>query len=92
MQQDGSEVEADGPTVAVPTIAFIEHLATAIPGVQVAWVCFENDLDKANHNCRHRKIKADSAAHIAQNEDDSKNYTISARATVRPIHVIPVTA
>lgn len=57
----------------------------------VRQICFENDLDAANHNCRHRSNKSHDpggAAHIAQNNSDTVDYDIPIDAIVVRIHRI----
>ena len=61
-------------------------LGKEVPGVVVRWECFENDLATANHNCLHRKEKADPAGHISMNEQMHKEYSYPAGANIRPIH------
>ena len=64
-----------------------EILATA-PDTEIEWFCFENNLEKANRNCRReRKDKqpGSEAAHMAMNAMESPLYTYPAGAAILPI-------
>ena len=57
--------------------AFIQTVSTAVypsPKPTIKVVCFENDIEAANHNCRMRTNKAHDPTgehHVAQNEHDT---------------------
>jgi hypothetical protein len=53
----------------------VSQVSRAVPGVNINWLCIENDLFKANKNCRERSNKGDPEAHIAINERLSQSYT-----------------
>jgi hypothetical protein len=53
--------------------AFLTWLKAEVPDVVVEWLCIENDLEKANKNCRARPGK-DAEEHIAINLKVSPNY------------------
>jgi hypothetical protein len=62
-----------------------------VPGAMLAWVFYENDVDKANRNCerdpeRHRDI----CGNIEQNLRCRALYSIPPGAIVLPIHELPV--
>ena len=67
----------DGKSCIVEEIAFcipakremvIAQLGASVPDAEIEWVCFENDLESANWNVRHRKNKGDIENHIAWNK------------------------
>lgn len=52
-------------------------------------ICFENDLDSANHNCKVRTNKAHDPSgddHVKRNKSDSVSYEIPVDAIVVKIH------
>lgn len=54
----------------------LEKLKTAnIPGMTITWLCIENDLYRANKNCRERTNKGDPEEHIKINQELSRFYT-----------------
>ena len=53
----------------------VQELSTAVPDVMIKWLCIENDLFRANKNCRERTNKGDAAGHVAINCRVSPVYT-----------------
>src|SRR5688572_18856351 len=60
----------------MPRIAFEWEIRKAVPDVQLQYICFENDLQKANANCRRRRDGRDIQMLYAINGDVSASYTI----------------
>lgn len=46
-----------------------------VPGVRINWICIENDLQRANKNCRERTNKRDPGGHVEINGRISPQYT-----------------
>ena len=71
---------------------FLEAVRQGLPvPPAIHFICFENDLAAANHNCRHRGNKARDPGgkeHIAQNNADAIDYEIPDGAVVVKIHGI----
>jgi hypothetical protein len=70
---------------------FISKIQSVIHPLIVRIICFENDLITANHNCRVRTNKSNDpngVGHIAQNNQDIKDYEIPDDAIVVKIHRI----
>ncbi len=66
----------------------VRELLACVPDIEVKWVCFENDLAKANTNCRReRKDKepGSAEAHVAINESYSPFYTYPSGEEILPI-------
>lgn len=59
-----------------------------ITGVQIHWVCYENDLESANWNVMHRKDKEDPAGHLDINLRLHPHYEYPADAEIVPIQRI----
>jgi hypothetical protein len=55
-----------------------------MPGVRINWLCIENDLSKANKNCRERTNKEDLGGrkHIEINGRLSPDYTYPGGAII----------
>jgi hypothetical protein len=53
----------------------MQELAVAVPKVTINWLCIENDLFRANKNCRERTNKGDADGHVAINRRVSPVYT-----------------
>ena len=51
------------------------ELTKAVPDVAINWLCIENDLYRANKNCRERTNKGDPDGHVAINRRLSPVYT-----------------
>jgi hypothetical protein len=68
-----------------------QHLLTdlqqLVPTVTLRWICFDNDLARANANCLRRlatEPHRDAAANREQNERMSRDYTYPVGAEIRP--------
>lgn len=74
---------------------FLERVRGAAgDGFVTYLMCFENNLDAANQNCKHRSNKAydpDGSAHVSLNDWDSAHYQIPEGAVVLKIHRIQPT-
>jgi hypothetical protein len=74
--------------------AFINRVLSAVapsPSPAISIICFENDPETANHNCKFRQNKLydqSGAGHIAQNNHDTQDYEIPDEAIVVRIHRI----
>lgn len=72
--------------------AFIQTVLDTVspsPLPLIKIICFENDLDAANHNCRLRTNKTHDPTgemHMSQNQSDSRDYEIPENAIVVKIH------
>jgi energy-coupling factor transporter ATP-binding protein EcfA2 len=67
---------------------FVREILEVVPDAKIKWVCFANDLEKANRNCRRArsdKKPGSEEAHVRMNEIDSKTYTIPDGAETLPI-------
>ncbi len=53
----------------------VQELASAVPNVSITWFCIENDLFRANKNCRERTNKGDADGHVEINRRVSSVYT-----------------
>jgi hypothetical protein len=75
---------------------FIYRVMSAIsPSLQpiIRLICFENDIEAANHNCLMRTNKEHDPIgedHVALNNMDTKDYEIPSSAIVIKIHRIDV--
>lgn len=61
------------------------------PAPAITVICFEKDIDSANHNCKARTNKLndkDGVGHIQQNITDAETYDIPNDAIVIKIHRI----
>jgi hypothetical protein len=65
--------------------AIVADLMAAIPGVQIEWNCFENDLKSANWNVKHRRNKADPDGHLRINHAYHGLYVYPDGINPRPI-------
>ena len=59
-----------------------------VPGVEINWICYENDLESANWNVIHRKDKEDPAGHLEINLRLHPHYEYPADAKIIPIQRI----
>jgi hypothetical protein len=59
-----------------------------ITDLEIHWICYENDLDKANWNVIHRKNKGDPEGHLDINLRLHPHYTYPAHAEIIPIQRI----
>lgn len=53
----------------------VSELREAVPQLTIIWLCIENNLEKANKNCRERTNKDDPNGHINMNKQYSPLYT-----------------
>jgi len=67
----------------------ILQILSQIEGLEVRWICFENDLDSANWNVDRRTNKADAETHNRINQQLHPHYVYPNGADIRPIHRIP---
>lgn len=51
------------------------EVTNAVPNVKINWLCIENDLYRANKNCRERTNKDDPEGHVRINQRYSPCYT-----------------
>lgn len=63
----------------------VMFLRSQVPGVEMEWVCFENDLQSANWNVTHRRNKRDVQGHLAINQYWHSLYVCPDGAKVIPI-------
>lgn len=68
---------------------FEREIRIAVPHVSIRYICFENDLRKANENCRRRKDGRDLERLRRINDHYTEVYSIPAGAEVRPITLRP---
>jgi len=71
---------------------FVESVQHAVPRVTIEYVCFENNLEIANSNCRVRSNKPNDplgTAHIQNNTIASQVYRYPKGVTPIKIHVLP---
>jgi hypothetical protein len=82
--QHAALIEAlrSGQDCVVVEIAYCQEAARkyivrelAMPDVVIRWLCIENDLIRANKNCRERTNKGDPEGHIKINILASSLYT-----------------
>jgi len=75
---------------------FISRVLSALspsPQPIIRLICFENDIEAANHNCLKRTNKEHDPTgvdHVALNNMDTKDYEIPSSAIVIKIHRIGV--
>jgi hypothetical protein len=55
--------------------ANVLELLNAVPNLKTNWLYFENNLAKANRNCRERRNRIDAAEHVKINGRFSPNYS-----------------
>lgn len=77
-------IEEIGFCLASNREAFAATLRWEVPGVEITWVFFENDLEKANRNIRHRAAP-DLPGQLDLNSGLTRVYTIPAGAKPLPI-------
>ncbi len=66
----------------------IDKLKADVPGVEIIWKCFENDIEKANKNISNRKNKSDVKGHKDINSRISPIYTFPDNAEILSIVTI----
>jgi hypothetical protein len=65
----------------------IADLQEFVPATTLRWICFDNDVARANANCFRRLATEpyrDVAANCEQNERMSRGYTYPSGAEIRP--------
>lgn len=71
---------------------FLRKISSVLPlPPTVYFICFEKDLEAANHNCVNRSNKShdpSGEAHVEQNNRDFLNYEIPENAIIVKIHRI----
>lgn len=60
----------------------IDELRAVIPDLKINWLCIENDLYRANKNCRERTNKDNPEGHVKINDVVSPTYTYPDGAVV----------
>ena len=85
LNQHAALIEAllSGRDCVVVEIAYCREAArqqivqelVAVPNVMIKWLCIENDLFRANKNCRERTNKGHADGHVAINRGVSPEYT-----------------
>lgn len=76
--------------------AFLQKVLDAVspwPPPMIKIICFENDLEAANHNCRVRTNKAHDPTgdmHVRQNQSDTRDYEIPENAIIVKIHRVAI--
>ena len=63
-------------------LQIVQEITEAVPNVTINWLCIENDLSRANKNCRERMNKLDPDGHIEINKRISPVYTYPVGAVV----------
>ncbi|MGH2396319.1 MAG: hypothetical protein ACRDFW_04895 [bacterium] len=53
----------------------VGELTGAVSNLGITWLCIENDLNRANKNCRERVNKGDPEGHVRINEQVSPRYS-----------------
>jgi len=66
----------------------IVQTLSQIAGVEMHWLCYENDLESANWNVIHRKDKGDPEGHLDINLRLHPHYEYPPNAEVIPIQRI----
>jgi hypothetical protein len=85
----------DGKNCIVEEIAYclpsrretiVATLCSLLPNIEIEWICFENNLESANWNVRHRKHKSDAVqGHLHINQCYHGLYIYPGGAKVIPI-------
>src|SRR5579872_228517 len=60
-------------------------LVSTVPGVEIEFICYENDLESASWNVQRRKNKGRVQEHINLNNSVSPHYTYPDGGVRRPI-------
>lgn len=86
-----------GKNCAIAEIAFckiemrekiVRELSAFAPDIDIKWICFENNLAKANSNCRTKRKDKEAGSeerHVAINQSYSPDYTYPSGAEILPI-------
>ena len=85
----GQDCIVDEVRFCLPTYReqIVQSLAQ-IADLDIHWICYENDLDKANWNVIHRTNKGDPEGHLDINLRLHPHYTYPAHAEIIPIQRI----
>lgn len=66
--------------------SIVATLCSYVPDIEIEWICFENDLESANWNVRHRKHKCDAVpGHLHINQCYHGLYIYPGGAKIIPI-------
>jgi hypothetical protein len=65
--------------------AIVFSLCSAVPGIEIEWVCFENNIESANWNVMHRKNKGDVPGHLHINNCYHGLYIYPSGVEIKPI-------
>lgn len=65
--------------------AIVTNLCSVLFDIEIEWICFENDLESANWNVRHRKNKSDVQGHLHINQCYHGLYIYPGGAKIIPI-------
>lgn len=65
--------------------AIVSNLCAILPEIEIEWICFENDMESANWNVKHRRNKEDARGHLRINQCYYGLYIYPGGATVLPI-------
>lgn len=84
--RDGKDCIVEEISYCIPSCRDqIMQYLSQVRGLQVEWICFENDLESANWNVAHRTNKGDAEGHRRLNEVVHSLYMYPERAKVVPI-------
>lgn len=87
--RDGKDCIIDEVRFCLP--AYREQILQSlshIAGLDIRWICYENDLETANWNVIHRTNKGDPAGHLDLNLRLHPHYTYPPNAEIVPIQRI----
>jgi hypothetical protein len=87
--RDGKDCIVDEVRFCLP--AYREQILQSlsqITGLDMRWICYENDLETANWNVIHRTNKGDPEGHLDLNLRLHPHYTYPANAEIVPIQRI----
>ena len=87
--RDGKDCIVDEVRFCLP--AYREQILQSlsqITGLDMRWICYENDLETANWNVIHRTNKGDPEGHLDLNLRLHAHYTYPANAEIVPIQRI----
>jgi hypothetical protein len=87
--RDGKDCIVDEVRFCLP--AYREQILQSLSqftGLDMRWICYENDLETANWNVIHRTHKGDPEGHLDLNLRLHAHYTYPANAEIVPIQRI----
>ena len=87
--RDGKDCIVDEVRFCLP--AYREQILQSLSqftGLDMRWICYENDLETANWNVIHRTNKGDPEGHLDINLRLHPHYTYPANAEIVPIQRI----